>query len=93
MERLPAVAPVGGDVHGARPAERVPQPFLTARIRVRDQLDAVVGVELFEAFGEELEHAGPCFFGALGGDGDRDAAQPAQRNALLSLSKKPSPGS
>src|SRR5439155_1739101 len=73
-------------------AERVPQAFLAAGVGVGHELDPVARVDLLEALREEPEHAGPRLFGALGGDGDRDAAHPAQRNALLSLSKNPSLG-
>src|SRR5262245_22508730 len=93
VERFPPVAPVRRDVLRARAAERVPQPFLSAGVRVCDQLDAVVRVDFFEALGEELQHARSCLFDAYGGDRHRDAPQLAQRNALLSLSKNPSPGS
>ena len=83
----------GAGSDGTRAAEHVPEALLAARVGVRDELDAVARVDLLEAFGEELQHARPRLFDTLDGHGDRDPAEPAQRNALLSLSKNPSPGS
>ena len=93
MESLPAVAPVGRDVLPARTAERVPEPFLAAGVRVGDELDAVGGLDLFEALRKELEHLRPRFLCTLDGHLHRDAAHDAQRNALFNLSRNPSSGS
>src|SRR6266511_6398204 len=93
VELLPPVAPVRDEVLPAHAAEHLPEPLLTAGVGVGDELDAIREIDLLEAVGEEREHAGPRFFCALGGDGDRDAAADVQRKALFSLSKKPSLGS
>src|SRR3954454_11603877 len=93
VEGLPAVTPVRCDILPPRAAEAVPEALLTRRIGVRDQLDALARLDLLEAGREELEHPCPCCLCALGGDGNRDAAQSAQRTALFSLSKNPSPAS
>src|SRR3954470_12484592 len=90
VERLPAFAPVGCDVIPARAAEDVPEPLLASGVGVGDELDALARVDLLKSLGEELEHARTCLFDAVGGDGDRDAPQRCQRNALFSLSRKPS---
>src|SRR3954447_7688267 len=90
VKRLPAIAPVGGDVLTAYGSEGMPQTLLAARIRISDELDPVGPIDFLETLREELEHLGPCFFDALGRDCDGDASQDAQRNALFSLSKNPS---
>ena len=93
VESLPAVAPVSGHVLASGAAECLPEPFLATGIGVGDQLDAVRRLDLFEAFGKELEHLRPRFFRTLDGHGHRDPPHDAQRNALFSLSKNPSSGS
>jgi hypothetical protein len=60
-----------------------------AGVAVRGQLDPVRMVDLLEALRCELDEAGPQVFGQVPGDTDRRADQ---RNALFSLSKKPSSG-
>ena len=75
------------------PPNGLPEPLLAVAARVRDQLDRAVALGLLEALGKELDHARARLLGPLGGDGDGDAAEDAQRNALLSRSKKPSSSS
>ena len=90
VERAPPVLPAPFDVVAARAAEEVPEALLSACIRVRSELDALRAVDLLEALGEELEHRRARLLEPLGADLDGDSAQAAQRNALFSLSKKPS---
>jgi len=88
VERAPAVIPAVLDVGRVCAAEHVPQPLLALRVRVRRELDAAVALDLFESLGKELEHRRARFLDAIEGDLDGDSAQPRQRNALFSLSKK-----
>ena len=90
MERAPPVLPAGLDVVAARTAEEVPEALLAARVGVGGELDPLRAVDLLEALGEELEHGRARLLEPLRADLDGDSAQAAQRNALFSLSKKPS---
>src|SRR5205814_157493 len=90
MEPLPALHPVGGDLRGGHLSERGRHPALAARVGVRRKHELVAALRLLEAFREERKHFGPRPLRGFAADGDRDAPQPAQRNALFSFSKNPS---
>src|SRR2546422_7753302 len=88
VEAPPPILPAVRNLDGDCPApERLPEPLLPARIRVRRELEAVGAVELLEAGWKELEHHRARLLGALQRDRHRDPAQPVQRNALFSFSK------
>ena len=89
VEPAPALLPARLDLVDPRAAEDLPEPLLAAGVRVRGELEPVAGLELLEALGEELDHRGPRLLRARLGNADRDAPE-VQRNALFSLSKKPS---
>src|SRR5207245_2840216 len=88
VERLPAVLPVFGDVVAADASEHLPEQLLPRRVGVRHELDTARALDLLEPGREELEHLRPSLLHPGAGDRDRDASQRAQRNALLSFSKK-----
>ena len=90
VERPPPVLPARLHVRGARAAEEVPETLLAARIGVGGELDPLRAVDLLEALGEQLEHDRARLLEPLRPHLDGDSAQAAQRNALFSLSKKPS---
>ncbi len=90
VKGAPPVLPARLDVVAARTAEEVPEALLAAGVGVRSELDALRTVDFLEALGEELEHGRASLLEPLPADLDRDSAQAAQRNALFSLSKKPS---
>jgi hypothetical protein len=92
VEVAPPLLPAVLDLRGAGTAERLPEPFFTAGVRVGDELDPALAVDLFEAKREQLEHHGARNLGTFGAHFDSDAAEasPGQRNALFSFSKKPS---
>jgi hypothetical protein len=84
VELAPAVFPAVGDLADERVREGCEH---TRRgLAVGGELDRLGVLALFESPGCELDEAGAELFG-LGG-GRRDGG-PDQRNALLSLSKKP----
>ncbi|HYI75333.1 MAG TPA: hypothetical protein VEW90_08675 [Gaiellaceae bacterium] len=91
MELLPAILPPRVD--GLRRSDRIgPAQLGFARIvRVDRELDPVVCRALLEAAWELLEQRRRDDLGLLAGDTDRNAAKLAQRNALFSRLKKPSP--
>ena len=96
VELPPAVLPVVLDQGRRGAAERLPDPFLAGRVRVRGELEPALAFDLLEALREELDHHRARLFGPSVGDGHRDAAQERhadpgiQRMAFLSFSKKPS---
>ena len=90
MERAPPVLPAGLDVGAARSAEEVPEALFAAGVGIRGELDPLRTVDFLESLGEELEHGRARLLEPLRADLDCDSAQAAQRNALFSLSKKPS---
>jgi hypothetical protein len=90
VKGAPPVLPARLDVVAARTAEEVPEALLAAGVGVGSELDALRTVDFLEALGEELEHGRASLLEPLPADLDRDSAQAAQRNALFSLSKKPS---
>ena len=65
----PAILPVLLDVGDRRTAERLPDPLLAGRVRVRRDLEPADALDLLEAFREELEHDGTRLLGSRGGDG------------------------
>jgi hypothetical protein len=89
VESAPPLLPAELDRFRARPAEYLPQPLLAARVRVRDELEAVVQLHLLEPLRKELDHRRPRLLRPRGRHADRDAPED-QRNALFSFSKKPS---
>jgi hypothetical protein len=90
VEPLPALRPVRRDVGRGHVAERGRHPALAPGVGVRRQHDLLAPLRLLEAFREEGEHLGARPLYGFAADGDRDAPQPAQRNALFSFSKNPS---
>ena len=90
MERAPPVLPAGLDVGAARSAEEVPEALFAAGVGIRGELDPLRTVDFLESLGEELEHGRARLLEPLRADLDCDSTQAAQRNALFSLSKKPS---
>jgi hypothetical protein len=88
VKLAPSLFPAGLDkLRGSLP-ERLAKPFLAGGVRVDDK-DTL---RLFEALRMELEELRSGDLDRVRRDRDGDAAKlrPAQRNALLSLSKKPS---
>ena len=58
---------------GGGAAERLPDPLLAGRVRVRGELEPAVAFDLLEALREELEHDRTRLLGPRVGDGHRDA--------------------
>src|SRR5205823_10380868 len=71
-------------------SKRGRHPAFTPCVGVRRQHELVAALRLLEAFREEGEHLGARPLRSFAADGDRDAPQSAQRNALFSFSKNPS---
>ena len=86
VELTPAVAPVLRYVDGLRAGKCATDLLLPRLVRVDGELNAVRTLDFLEAPREEREQPGARFLGLLERGEDRDAFQ---RNALLSLSKKP----
>jgi len=84
MELAPAVLPSLGDFGDERVGEG--REHAAGRLSVRGELDGGGALALLESLGRELDEAGAELFRL--GVGRRDGG-PDQRNALLSLSKKP----
>ena len=84
------VGPVLRDVGRRDLAERPPEPRGAVRVRVGGELEPLRPAGLLESLGEKLEHHRPGPLGLLGRHLHGDATERAQRNALFSLSKKPS---
>ena len=72
------------------PVKTCIRPLLAAGVGVGGELDRAVVVDLLEAGGEELDHQRARLLGPPERHGHGDAPQLCQRNALFSLSKKPS---
>ena len=90
VEGPPALLPSVLDIGRLRRAEHVPDALLARCVRVGDELGRTVAVDLLEPVREEREHGRPRLLEAGVADLDGDTAERAQRNALFSLSKKPS---
>lgn len=90
MKLAPAFLPPGLDPLGCDVREDCSQPRFAGRVRVDDEL----AVCLLEPLRVELEQARACLLDRFAGGRDRDPAKLAlaQRKALFSLSKNPSPG-
>ena len=90
MELAPAVLPPWFDQLRGDVAERSPDPLFARSVRVGDQRSFC----LLESLRVQLEELRPRRLQVIGRDRDADPAEldPAQRNALLSLSKNPSSG-
>ena len=78
------------DVGALGRAEEMPDLLLACRVGVGDELDTAVALDLLEPLREQLDHGRARLLGAPFENLHGDAAQVAQRNALFSLSKKPS---
>src|SRR4051812_1856034 len=65
VERSPPVLPPILDVGGAPVAEERPHALFAGGVRIGDQFDALRTVDLFEAFGEELDHGRARLFSTL----------------------------
>src|SRR5262245_35271396 len=87
VELSPTVFPAGFDVRARR--VRKGGPHALCRLAVRRELDLTFALDLLEAVGSELHEQCAQLLRAAGRNADRGADQ---RNALLSLSKKPSSG-
>src|SRR5581483_3262662 len=90
VEGTPLLLPAALDVGAAHAAEERPQPFLAGGVGVRRELDALGPIDLLEPLREQLDHRRASLLQPRRLDLDGDAAQAAQRNALLSFSKKDS---
>ena len=71
-------------------AERLPDPLLAGRVRVGRELEPAVARRAPRTPPGRARACRARLLGPRVEDGDRDAAQQRQRNALLSFSKKPS---
>lgn len=91
MELLPAILPPGLDCLRRQVGEDPAQLGLPRAVRVDRELDPLARRALLEPAWIPLEQPGRGDLGLFARDTDRDAAKLAQRNALLSRLKKPSP--
>ena len=73
VELPPAVLPVLLDVGDRRASERLPDPLLAGRVRVRGDLEPAHALDLLEALREELEHHGTSLSAARRGRSPRRA--------------------
>ena len=90
VEVLPALLPVGRNVLRRDRSEDGRHPRLAARVGVGRELELVAPLGFFEALREESQHLGARRLRGFAVDGDGNAPQADQRNALFSFSKKPS---
>ena len=91
VELLPAILPPGLDRLRRNVRIGPTQLGLARAVRVDRELEPVARRALLEAAREPFEQRRRDDLGLLAGDTDRNAAKLAQRNALLSRLKKPSP--
>ena len=90
VELAPAVLPARLDVGDVRVRKRLSDRGFPGGVDVRRKLDVAAVVDLLEAVRRKVEKACDRVLALRPRNAQRDPDEPAQRNALLSRSKKPS---